>query len=151
MAKSNKKTNKSANASSSNVKRTAQIENPDNFLKKYPVWRFKRNDKIHDKWSIRHCCNFNEDVMDKLQSFEGLTWYDIINTNGIDAHHYVDASKLIKPAQQRLHELKIYDDQLFSLRLNGKTRLYGLLSDGIYSILWYDSNHEIYTSKKKNT
>lgn len=132
-------------------KQTAKTENANSFLSKTPVWQFCKNDKDHSKWSIRTCCNFNEDVMDKLNDFEGLTWNEIINTNGRDTNHYVYVNKFIKEAQSRLSELHIYDDQMFSLRLSGKKRLYGILDDGIFRIVWYDAEHEIYISKKKHT
>lgn len=149
MGKPNKRTN--ASKTSKSGKRTSQTENPNSFYKKNPVWRFRRNDKTHDVWSIRTCCDFNEQVMDKLHSFEGQTWGEIINSNGVDTHHYVYTSNLIKKAQERLHDLKVFDDQLFSLRLNGKTRLYGILENGIYSIIWFDPEHEIYPSSKSHT
>lgn len=149
MAKKRKRTNVSNQPNSR--KKTSQVENANSFYRKIPVWRFYRNDRYHDTWSIRNCCNFNEDVMDKLHDFEGQTWNDIINTNGVDTNHYVETHKLIKKAQERLQDLNIFEDQLFSLRLNGKTRLYGVLENGVFNILWFDSEHEIYPSKKKHT
>lgn len=144
-----KKPKQKENATSK--KRPREAEDAESYLKNNPVWKFKLNDKNHGEWSIRNCCDFNNDVMDKLQDFEGMTWSEIINTNGIDTSHFVNTSDLIKKAQDRLRELRIIEDRLFSLRLNGKTRIYGLLNNGIFNILWYDCKHEIYPSKKKNT
>lgn len=37
--------------------------------------------------------------------------------------------------------------QLFSLRLTARERLYGILNNGVFYVLWYDPCHEIYESK----
>lgn len=74
-----KRTNRNKNIK--RTKRTNRVEDGNSFIAKTPMWQFRRNDKDHFKWSIRRCCNFNEDVMDRLHDFEGQTWEQIINTN----------------------------------------------------------------------
>ena len=60
-------------------------------------------------------------------------------------NHYEDVADLCKEARDRIIELKLIDiDRVFSLRLSGTERLFGILEDGIFSIIWYDPNHEIY-------
>ncbi|WP_316160664.1 hypothetical protein [Clostridium sp.] len=34
---------------------------------------------------------------------------------------------------------------------NKKLRLYGIINDGTFNIIWYDKKHKIYLSKKKHT
>ncbi|MGX4686177.1 hypothetical protein JNUCC83_04670 [Vagococcus sp. JNUCC 83] len=140
---------------SSNQKATRQQENANTYLSKNPVWRFKRIDHAHDKWSLKNCCNFNQDILDKLISFEGMTWSQINQqTYGKDnksSNHFIEVEQLDKVAKERLSELKIFDDEIYSLRLQGEVRLFGLLTNGVYHILWYDSKHEVCKSNKKHT
>ncbi len=123
---------------------------PNSYLDKTPTWRFIKTDISHDKWSIKKCCDFNHDVLDKLVSFERQTWSEI-SIHSKKQNHHISVNELIKDARNRLEELKVYEDELFSLRLDGTTRLYGILQDGVFNIIWYDCNHEICPSKKKHT
>lgn len=131
------------------------IEDPDSYLKKTPVWVFKRCDREHEKWSLNKCDNFYEDILDKLISFESMTWSEIMSaaggrTSGTNSHFEL-ISEMVKEAQRRAMELKLDVDQLFSLRLEGKKRLYGIIDNGKFYIVWYTSDHDIYLSNKKHT
>ena len=75
--------------------------------------------------------------MPKLQSYEQQTWGEIEGKK----NHFIDVETLNKCAQDRLEELKIIEDQIFSLRLNGSLRIYGLRPKSALIILWYDNNH----------
>lgn len=91
--------------------------------------------------------------MDKLSSYEGMTWAEIQSASGGKTkgtnNHFAYISKLDKEAQKRAMELHLDVDELFSLRLTGTLRLYGILENGIFSIIWYDQNHEIYPLKNR--
>ena len=83
-----------------------------------------------------------------------MTWGEIdtiTSDKGKSKNHFVEAKDFIKGAQGRLQCLKIRDDSLYSLALTNKLRLYGILHDGTYQIVWCDVEHEIYPSKKKGT
>lgn len=130
-------------------KTTKRLENADSFLKKTPTWKFNRTDKDHSKWNLHNNCDIQV-LVENLTNFERMTWEEIMISSKKQNHHvYVDT--FTKEAKDRLQELLIYEDQLFSLRLNGKTRIYGILQDGVFSLLWYDCEHEICPSKKKHT
>lgn len=144
-----KKTSKQALTNSS-PKATRKQEDRNSYLQKNPTWKFQRADKKHERWSMKNCPDFCADILDKLVDYEGQTWSEIT----IDAkkqNHHISVSYIIKEAQKRLGELKIIEDELFSLRLNGTCRLYGILTDGVFHIIWYDCNHEICPSNKKHT
>ena len=47
--------------------------------------------------------------------------------------------------------IKLYEDEVFSLRINGKHRLIGILEDGVFYVIWNDKEHDICTSSKRNT
>lgn len=69
-------------------------------------------------------------------------------------NHFIGCDELTKEAQSRLKELKLYekaDGSFFSLSLNNKIRLWGILVDGIFEIIWLDNEHEVYKYNKKHT
>ena len=115
------------------------LEDPEGYLKKHPVWAFQRCDLEHERWSLLNCDTFYEDIMDKLSSYEGMTWAEIQSASGGKTkgtnNHFAYISKLDKEAQKRAMELHLDVDELFSLRLTGTLRLYGILENGIFSIM----------------
>lgn len=131
-------------------KRTVIREKPRGYLHEKPVWRFNKYDK--EIWPVK-TIDFTDRIFDKLADYEGMTWQEIQSASGGKNHgtnsHFEDVTELCKDARNRLVELKMDDiDRLFSLRLTGVERLYGVLEDGVFSILWYDKNHEIYPTKR---
>lgn len=127
-------------------KKVSSVENPDRFLSRHPVWGFHMHDASHPRWSIENY-PFYEVIMKKLVSFEGLTWAEIQaasggRRNGTN-HHFEPVAILSKEAQKRILELKLDIDEVFSLRLSATERLYGIVDDGVFYILWYDPIHEI--------
>lgn len=82
-----------------------------------------------------------QSVREKLAHFEGRTWGEILNSKH---NHNVSVGDLSKEARSRLAELKQYDiEQLLSLRLSGPERIWGILAEGVYTILWWDPRHQI--------
>lgn len=63
----------------------------------------------------------------------------------------IDYEKLSKEAQNRLSEIKLYYDSLFSLRLTGTLRLFGYIENSIFYTIWYDPEHEVCPAPKKHT
>ena len=134
----------------SDNKRTVIKETARTYLHEKPVWRFGKHDK--KLWPVKGP-DFIERIFDKLADYEGMTWQEIQSASGGKTHgtnsHFENVADLDKAAQKRLVELKLDDiDQLFSLRLTGKERLYGILENGVFAILWYDKEHEVYKVKK---
>lgn len=149
---SNKRTNRRHNVSSG--KETKRKEQPDSFYGKKPLWRFNQIDFDHTKWNIEECNVIDTQLLRKLRDFESMTWNEIIRASGGrksgNNSHFVSFNDMVKEAQKRAKELNIEEyEELFSLRLTGKMRLFGILQDGIFSIVWYDENHEISKVKKK--
>jgi len=115
-----------------------------------PVWQFNLLD-WDGKWGWRNIkANKWQDILSKLGHFETRTWADIKSHTGSHLVLMIDCpnSQVI----QRLTELKLDDiDELFSLRLSGKERIFGILDGHIFKILWWDPNHEVWPSPKKHT
>ena len=128
-------------------------ENPESYFSKNPSWRFSRWDS-----SFPHEMDLTEDLrsmLSKLQDYERMTWSEICKASGgkrkgSNSHH-IDVADLTKKAQDRLSELRIENSELFSLRLQGRHRVFGILEGGILTIIWNDLNHEVCESTKINT
>lgn len=89
-------------------------------------------------------------LQDRVKAFETMTWKEI-RAAGKD-HHSISVSRLVKAAQDRLLELELDDtDELFSLRISAKKRLFGIVDRMIFRVLWWDAEHEICPSHKKHT
>lgn len=88
------------------------------------------------------------DVIKKLSAFESMTWSEIEGSK----HHSVEVWQIGKQAQNRLIEID-QDDvaELFSLRLSGKERVWGIRDGHIFRLLWWDPDHTVYPVHKKHT
>lgn len=133
----------------SGAKKPKWVEEPGSFLGMRPTWSFGLLDNSYNKWGFIHAGDIYTEVIDKLKENEGHTWGDIIRAAGGRTHgtnsHYENVSDLIPEAQKRWLELHLEEyDRVFSLRLTGKRRLYGILENGVFRIVWYDQEHEIY-------
>lgn len=151
MAKKNKVVKQKETAS--NSKNPKHIEDPESFYDRVPVWSFKLLDNNYDKWGFVHIDNINDTIIDKLKDYEGMTWGEIIKATGGKKYgnnnHYENISDLIPEAQSRWKELHLEEyDRIFSLRLTGLQRLYGILLNGVFKIVWFDPEHEIYKTHK---
>lgn len=92
----------------------------------------------------------------KLKEFEKLTWDEIeqqqYGKEGKKKNHPIAKISLTKEAQKRLKELKQDDvDEVYSLRLEGDMRIFGIREDNCLKILWVDTEHEVCESHKKHT
>lgn len=137
----------------SNSKQIKSREDPVSFLQKRPSWCFEL---VDDKgiWSP-YRVNFKS-IVEHLVNHERMTWNEIFkktHDGNKSSNHYISPDKICKDAQDRFKELNLeeYADFLYSIRLNNKIRIFGLLRDGVFYILWYDENHEICPSHLKHT
>lgn len=115
----------------------------------YPRWSFTRID-----WNGPWCpkalgAHKLLEVVNKLTQFEGRTWGDIESDR---RNHAVETASVGKAAQARLVEIR-QDDvaSLFSLRLSGRERVWGIREGALFRLLWWDPEHSVYPSKKKHT
>ncbi len=88
------------------------------------------------------------DLLDKLRNYESLKYSEIVG----DKSHWISVQSCDKQAVDRLKEIKLDDiDQIFSLRLTGKCRVFGLWEGRLFLILWYDPEHAVCPSRLKHT
>ena len=134
-------------------KKPKEGANPTSYQTQNPCWRFKKCDKTHPRWSVYSNGVVAPDLIEKLISFEGMTWGEIQAASGGKSEgngsnsHFEEVRKMSPEARKRLMYLNIYEDTLFSLRLTGRSRLYGIINDGIFEVLWLDRKHEVYPCK----
>ena len=86
------------------------------------------------------------EILPKLQHFESMTWAEIMQAAGGRGRgnnsHFVQVGKLTRQAKARLTEIGQDDvSELFSLRLTGTTRIYGIRDRRALKLLWYDPHH----------
>jgi hypothetical protein len=150
MAKKGKRTKTTAYKKALSQEKTTRKPDRPNTELINPVWQFQLVDwdgpfgwrNIEKpKW---------QEILQKLGQFETRTWADIKSDGN---NHAVDIQNSPNPATpKRLAEIHLDDiDELFSLRLSGKERLWGILEQHILQILWWDPNHEVWPSTKKHT
>jgi hypothetical protein len=92
--------------------------------------------------------NTLQEIREKLRGFESMTWGESVGPN----NHPVATASLCKTAGDRLEEIHLDElEELFSLRLSGKERVWGVLEHNVLMLLWWDPNHQVCPSFKKNT
>lgn len=91
---------------------------------------------------------FWSEILPKLKELEKINWFELekqqFGSKGKTKHHFIEVSKIIPEAKKRLEQLKLDDhDELFSIRLSGAFRIWGIRQFGYLQILWFDQGHEI--------
>lgn len=126
------------------------VDDPDHVVDRMrPVWRIQSLDLEGPfGWNV-HSAATLRDVHLKLGNFESMHWREIEQKPSC---HFTAVDRLEKAAQDRLVELNLDDtDTLFQLRLDGKTRVWGIRDRFIFRILWWDPEHGVYKVEKKHT
>jgi hypothetical protein len=103
---------------------------------------------LHTAISSLKSQNSFETILPQLKEYERMTWGTIERAqhgkSGKSKNHFVSVENLSPDAKKRLNTLGIVEDELYSLRLGGTTRIYGFREGNIMYILWIDYNHEVY-------
>lgn len=127
----------------------------DGFLNKLHIGCNYEITAIEQKIIVKHLREniFWIDFYPKLRHFESQTWLELekelFGAKSKTKHHSVSVSKIIPEARKRLAHLKLDDiDELFSIRLTGEQRIWGIRHFSYLRILWFDLEHEICPSSK---
>jgi len=156
LSKKDKKVKQRFQVESNKVPRSIII-NPNSFYDEVPVWSFKFSDFEHYKWGINANSDLLSEVVLKLKEFERMRWKEIlITTSGRKnntRNHFIPLTSLVAEAQKRFYDLnlsEIFGDQICSLALMGKLRLFGFVDEnGVFYLIWIDKEHEVYPVYKK--
>ncbi len=99
-------------------------------------------------WSNVKEATFWSHIYPKLVAFETMTWGEIWGRN----NHSVPKARIIREAQKRLASINQDDiDELVSLRLTGRKRIWGIKDGNVLKILWWDPEHQVCPSLLKFT
>ena len=113
-------------------------------------WRFSDPD-MNGPWGWEKASvgEILGEIIPKLHDYESMTWAAM---DGASGSHSIELDKLCKEAQERLSELgRGEQGQLFSLRITGERRVWGVKDVAILRVLWWDPKHEVCPSIKKHT
>jgi hypothetical protein len=120
---------------------------PQAYYHRSPSWRFTRAEMV-DPFGWHEITNDElHDVRVKLIEFERRTWAEILVADEAN-NHGIKTYKLCLEARQRLKELNIAVDEVHSLRLTAKNRVFGIMDNGVFEVLWWDPEHQICPVRK---
>jgi hypothetical protein len=149
MVKSKKQIKIPKTAICPSVKSPRIRSNPDDHIDtQTPAWQFHKCDQDHELWGWGKLSadEFLRLVKDHLRSLETMTWGAIKSAAGGRGHgtnsHPLSVAEFCKKARDRLRELNLEEyDELFSLRLKGQLRLYGIKEGRVLRFIWHDPHH----------
>jgi len=116
---------------------------------KFITWHIGIIDK-DGRWGWEHIEpeTLWNDIHAKMSAFETMTWIEVMKGGS----HSVSIDGINSDAKKRLVKIGQDDvDELFSLRLGGQKRIYGIRDRHIFKVLWWDPKHEVYPSLPKHT
>jgi hypothetical protein len=89
-------------------------------------------------------------IRERLSHFESMTWNEIL-VRGKKFNHTVSIADISAAARKRLSESmqgRIDIDELVSLRLSARERVWGIRDQAVLSLLWWDPAHAVCPSLK---
>lgn len=100
-------------------------------------------------WSQATTEDLIKTIIPKLHHYESMTWADVEGPSG---SHSVGCELICADARSRLNRIgKSELETLFSVRITGERRIWGVKDVAILRILWWDPGHSVYPVAKKNT
>ncbi len=122
-------------------RKAATERDPDRFYRQHPAWNFSSCDK--ELWSLNAAearLLFWDEILPRFQGLESQTWSDIL-VKARKYNHSIYVTSLNKAATDRLIALKIEAESIISLRVTATHRVYGIMQDSVFNILWIDLDH----------
>lgn len=125
-------------------------QDPQKYYDKCPSWRVTQLQVVDPYgWHQLQGTKLLE-IREKLKDFESRSWSEILVASKKN-NHTVEINKLSKEAQNFITQKKLDVDELTSLPLSGKERIWGIVVDGVMDLLFWDPSHEVCPSLKKHT
>ena len=124
------------------------------YLKMYPIFSFRKYD-AGAPWATRRDGKPTTDgVFKNLGGIEGQRWGEIECACGGRSHgtnsHNIPITDMSKDAQKRANSIGLNETELFSLRLQGVVRLFGVIEpeNGCFHVIWFDPAHQVCPTKR---
>lgn len=121
-----------------------------------PTWRFNRIESSQN-YPFPDDAKTLYSIFKKLASYETMTVSEIENDRSNHSGPY-DLSderildKLDKKVLEEINQKRINIDQIHRFTIHGSQRVYALsFTRGVYELIWWDPNHQIYPLPKKHT
>lgn len=140
-----KKAKKPKTAVSLVLSKTPSAEPVRDFNKLHPAWRIASLEMCDPYgWHELDQSKLNE-IRERLSHWEKLTWNEILVLQK-KWNHTVPTASLKKRARDRLTALGLDAsfEEITSLRLTGRGRIWGFRVNGAMTLLWWDSNHDVW-------
>lgn len=127
------------------------VEDPISFHRERPVWRLCRVDVGSQNWGWNLIDGTAiHRIREKLGNYETMTFREIFNNDSTGCHD-VDIYRMCGEAQKRVQALGLSRDSLISLRITGEERVWGVRTNHVIELLWWDPDHKVCPSPKKGT
>ncbi len=98
-------------------------------------------------WSEIKIKLFVKTILKKLKHYETMAWSEVEGSKS----HFVPVNQINKSARERLRNRHLFVEQLFSLRITGKKRVWGYREGKVFYLLWWDPEHQVCPSIKRHT
>ncbi|HEX4276442.1 MAG TPA: hypothetical protein VHZ74_13860 [Bryobacteraceae bacterium] len=116
---------------------------PSSYYDAHPAWRVIRMEFCDPYGWHQVDAETLLFIREKLGELEKLTWKEVLKPGS--GSHPMPTKELCKEARDRLVELEIDEaDNLVSIRLQQKMRVWGYMDQGILNLLWWDPEHSVY-------
>lgn len=130
--------------------RTLGIEHEDAFQRR-PVWRFANLDPKHPEGAVALDASGFREFHEALGNYETQTCAEIWGQHDNGCKRY-EVESTHENIIKRLLELDRDDETaVHTLRVKGAYRVYGILRENVFHVLWLDPDHEMYPSRLRNT
>jgi hypothetical protein len=134
-------------ATPSGIKQPRAVE-PPSYMDRKAAWRLRRV-QMADPYGwhqLKHEQLIY--VQEKLSAFESMTWNEIF-VDSKKQNHDIAVSELRCGHARRWMRRNMPDQPtLWTLRFSGAERVWGIFSEGIYQILFWDPEHLIYPTNR---
>lgn len=87
----------------------------------------------------------------RLGELERSTWKDIFVTNAADNHHFEVATLKCPIAKKWMQSNMPGQPSLWTIQVSSRERIWGILAEGAYRIIFWDPLHLIWPVPKKHT
>lgn len=113
------------------------------------TWRVRDID-YHGAWGwgkVTACLLFK--IINRLHDYEGMSWGELLKGSH---NHAMDIAKINTKAKARLQKTKFPGaGVLHQLNFGKKERIWGVREGAIFHVLWWDQDHTVYKTQRKNT